>query len=104
VSVNLGQRLDLADGVLHAAAGLPPGVLGIIGIALQLDGGQLAQVGGAFDSAEGGSGELARLQLARALDRLARFGDPALLGRLTVEAEPWRALGLAVAELRDEGN
>jgi hypothetical protein len=101
VQVDLDERLDLADGVFRAAEGLLPGVLPIMASVLVLNGG-LVEVGEAFDSFAGGSPDLARLQLARALDRLARFGDRHLIERLgAAEAEPWRALALAVAELRN---
>jgi hypothetical protein len=111
---NLDERKRLADQISASLADTPPAAVRLLGRALMLAGGPLAEFGDAFDCVadalefEDVTGELARLRLARALAVTARDSASCeeLVERLDgADEPPWPAVREAVAGLErtDEG-
>jgi hypothetical protein len=98
VTVDLDQRLELADQVLAAVGELPQQTVAVLSRALMLDGGVLRGFGVAL-SISGGSDELARLQIARVIRVLGRHDE--LVERLgQAREQPWVALHAAIRAAR----
>jgi hypothetical protein len=98
--VELEQRLPLADELLAALDRLPRRTAQLIATTLMLGHGGLSGLGGCFDAYLNGSQQLAQLQAAYQLRRLARDGE--MLDRLgAVDVEPWASLRRALDELRE---
>jgi hypothetical protein len=92
--MELEQRLQLADEVLAAFDRLPRVTAAALSRALVLLPGPMRGLGDAIDAHLNGSPELARLQTAYQLRKLAHDAD--LLERLTGAPEPWESLRSAI--------
>jgi hypothetical protein len=99
--IELEQRLQLAEEVLAAFDRLPRATAAALSRALMLLPGPMRGLGDAIDAHLNGSPELARLQVAFQVRKLALDAD--LLERLEGAPEPWASLRSAIETLRADG-